>query len=168
MRKTSSLWRVFVLLLRTAGVLSVAVAASAQVRPWTPLGPQDGPRVSAIAIDPEAPSNVYAAEGDGSAVFKSVDGGASWRTVPTTLSASLALAIDPQASMTLYVGGAGGVVKSTNGGESWLRSSEGLTTADVGHLAIDPLITSTVYAGTSAGIFKSTMPRRAGMGRAAG
>src|SRR2546430_14364671 len=67
----------------------------------------------------------------GGGVFKRSDGGGSWSAANVGLSATsaLALAIDPQASITLYAGtsgsglgvfdasiSAGGVFKSTNGG----------------------------------------------------
>ena len=50
----------------------------------------------------------------------------------------------------------GGVVKSTDGGESWNDASAGLVSFDVRTVAISPVDSSTVYAGGSGGVFKST------------
>ena len=79
-----------------------------------------------------------------------------------------ALAIDPSAPATLYASTyAGGVFKSTNGGESWSAINTGFDTRYriiVSALAIDPSAPATLYAGTSHdvefgpgdGVFKST------------
>src|SRR3989442_10200699 len=81
-----------------------------------------------------------------------------------------ALAIDPQASTTLYAGTTGGgVFKSSDGGGSWSAANVGLSATSVLALAIDPQASTTLYAGTSGsgfgafyasisggGVFKST------------
>lgn len=76
------------------------------------------------------------------------------------------LVIDPANPKILYAGthGAwadpkkGGVLKSTNGGESWHHAdSEGTSPYGITALAIHPVAPATVYAGTrSGGVFKST------------
>jgi hypothetical protein len=69
----------------------------------------------------------------------------------------LALAIDPGAPTTLYVGtGSGGVFKSTNSGSNWIAVNSGLTGMYVSDLSIDPSTPATLYAGASSGVFKST------------
>ena len=123
---------------------------------------------SGLAIDPQTPTTLYATSGSyvGSlfigGVFKSTDGGESWRAV-TDLAASPhaligPLAIDPQTPATLYVGTrADGVFKSTDGGESWSAVSAGLANLPVTALAIDPQTPTILYAGTErGGVFKST------------
>src|SRR3989442_15033876 len=60
----------------------------------------------------------------------------------------LSMAIDPSHPDTIYAGtdrygGAGGVFKSTNGGETWSRR---LSTYAVEALAIDPRTPTTLYA----------------------
>jgi len=55
-----------------------------------------------------------------------------------------ALAIDPVTPATLYVGTAGGVFKSTDGGESWDVRNTGLASLDVYALAINPVTPGTL------------------------
>ena len=108
-------------------------------------------RISALAIDPQTPTTVYAA---GFGLFKSADGGGTWIDVRLPSLNVWALAIDPVTPTTLYAGVTGGVLKSTDGGGTW--SSTGLASSVVA-LAIDPGTPSTLYAGTAGdGIFKST------------
>jgi photosystem II stability/assembly factor-like uncharacterized protein len=137
---------------------------------------------SALAIDPQDPETVYAiTSADGgwafrggmatiydSRVFKSRDGGATWRAsgkvqtlqvpaasneVPAKTVFGSRVAIDPLDPDTLYAG-ALGVLKSTDGGTTW--RSAGLTRTPVIALAVDPKATATLFAGTDAGLFKST------------
>jgi photosystem II stability/assembly factor-like uncharacterized protein len=127
---------------------------------------------STVAIDPQDPSTVYAITNDDdddrsdleTRVFRSDDGGATWRLggdvekVPTRGAPdygfpTFPLAIDPLGPDTLYAGGLR-VSKSTDGGTTW--RSVGLARTPVGALAIDPKEPAIVYAGTDAGLFKST------------
>jgi photosystem II stability/assembly factor-like uncharacterized protein len=74
------------------------------------------PDVSALAIDPQNPSTLYAGAFDYYAqrggVLKSVDGGASWSAVNSglTMLNVQTLAIDPQNPSTVYAGTNGGGV----------------------------------------------------------
>src|SRR5207247_9996860 len=70
------------------------------------------------------------------------------------VSATAAMAINPQTPTPPYAATTHGVVKSTDGGSSWsaIRPGPGYTRA----LAIDSQATTTLYAGTWAGVFKST------------
>jgi len=127
--------------------------------------------ITAFAVDPTIPTPpstahiVYAGTSD-KEVFKSTNGGQSW--APTgALSATVvqAMVIDPRTPTNLYVGGANGAFKTTDGGATWATVDTGLvfpgTTApvDVNALAIDPTTTgttATLYAGGSSGVFKTT------------
>src|SRR5437588_6129500 len=62
---------------------------------WTSLGP-DGGSISALVIDPQNTRTVYAATGNG--VFKTTDGGASWKQADAGLHGPfvVTLVIDPQ------------------------------------------------------------------------
>lgn len=122
--------------------------------------------VSDLAIDPTTPTTIYAGTNDGSGgVFKSTDGGGSWIAAGTGLSPSTSmpfgatsLAVDPHTPTTLYAtgnyvgGGGGGVYKSTDGANSWVGVSSGVSYA----LAINPATPTTIYLGTYNGVFKST------------
>ena len=63
-----------------------------------------------------------------------------------------AIAIDPTAPDTIYLGAAqGGVWKSTDNGNSWTPKSDHEVSLAIGALAIDPNSPRTVYAGTGEG-----------------
>src|SRR5207245_8778072 len=88
--------------------------------------------ISALAIDPQTPTTLYAgAWGDG--VLKSTDGGANWSAVNTGLTnlSVVSLAIDPRTPTTLYAGTAGpGAFKSTDGGGRLSGVKRGLPTTN--------------------------------------
>src|SRR5262249_33257388 len=92
---------------------------------WTPLF-EDQPTLSigALAIDPSNPSVIYAGTGEGNfsadcyygqGLFKSINGGATWRQISGPIStltprvpafqgnAILDIAIDPRNTQTLYL-----------------------------------------------------------------
>ena len=123
--------------------------------------------VNDLAIHPRTPKTVYAGTGfqsadSGGGVFKSTDGGLSWRAVNAGLGLNpvAALVIDRQNPATLYAGTVGyGVFKSTDGGRRWRAVNAGMAQEYVQALAIDPQRPTTVYAGTYGkynGVFKST------------
>jgi photosystem II stability/assembly factor-like uncharacterized protein len=67
-----------------------------------------------------------------------------------------ALAIDPSAPQTVYVGTSSGLYKSTDGGDQWI-AVEDLTGTNISALLIDPESPRTVYAGAAQnGVIKST------------
>jgi len=78
---------------------------SAGVNAWTGIGPE-GTLVTSLAIDPTAPIILYAANYNGGGVFKTTNGGGSWRSVNVGLTNTnvTALAIDPRTPTTLYAG----------------------------------------------------------------
>jgi photosystem II stability/assembly factor-like uncharacterized protein len=119
-----------------------------------PLGFNGGPNIRSLAIDPSAPSTLYAASPFSDfPVYKSTDGGATWK-VPSVKRSISAVAIDPFTRGTLYLGSDTGVYKSTDGGATW--GSTGLSTGVVYPLVIDPLTPGTLYAGVAGGVFKSS------------
>jgi photosystem II stability/assembly factor-like uncharacterized protein len=131
---------------------------------WRPTGLR-APSEDALVLDPNDPETIYvgaigAFGGDvlaKSGVFKSTDGGDSWRAVGLQGKNVDALTIDPQHSETLYAGTAAGLFKTSDGGESW--HALGLE-GGVGPLTLDPMEPTTVYANTNAdadaAVFKST------------
>src|SRR5438445_6497301 len=143
---------------------------------WRTLraGLPDDVGVSSIAIDPKTPTTLYIGllsfrPARIRGIFKSADGGETWRSAGLTEAAVVALAIDPQTPATLYAGTDGNsVFKSTDGGDTWHPSREGLSIENVYVLAIDPQKATTLYAGFAGtwgvpgapggrrGVFKST------------
>ena len=111
----------------------------------------------AMAIDPMNPSIFYAADWYGG-VYKSMDGGSTWRIASGDLSRDFvsALAIDPRDPATLYAGGYFRVLKSVDAGSTWRAASTDLQEYGINALAIDPRNPSTLYAGTYRGVFRST------------
>lgn len=111
--------------------------------------------VHSIALDPQQPTTVYAATGGdeaypnpsrppkGMPLYRSSDGGATWQSITDQLDRSYAIPVkvDPQNSQILYLGvgrdvppywpkrasmGDAAVMRSTDGGQSWQRMTNGL------------------------------------------
>jgi len=122
--------------------------------------------VKLLAIDPKTTSTIYAGVTQGQfeielydpdSIVKSTDAGRTWRTTGLKGITLESLAIDPASPSTLYVAAAAdGVFKSTDGGDTWTQSNEGLASAVAASLIIDSAVPSTLYAGTPGGVFKST------------
>ena len=133
--------------------------------------------IYSLAVDPESPATVYAGSYGSppvyGTVYKSTDGGRSWRSMQAGLEGNpiMALAIDPRVPSTLYAGTernliptAAGVFKSVDGGRTWRAANRGLAGNSVDALAIDPQEPTTLYAGANrdgftvrkGGVFKTT------------
>jgi photosystem II stability/assembly factor-like uncharacterized protein len=103
--------------------------------------------VYGLTVDPVTPTTLYARPSGHSgpsplSLFRSTDSGESWQALSVT--GVTALAIDPTTSSTIYAGTSRGLLKSTNGGESW--GATGLPESLITTLAIDPVTPSTLYA----------------------
>lgn len=93
-----------------------AVASGVVGAGWEPIGP-DGGGVTALA---EAPNGRTLYAGSARAgVFKSADGGRSWRRLPERLPEVTALAVDAASSATVYAGTTAGLFQSRDGGATW-------------------------------------------------
>jgi photosystem II stability/assembly factor-like uncharacterized protein len=116
--------------------------------------------ILALAVDPRTPSTLYALGRifiGTPQVLKSLDGGASWSVLANLTAFPLSLAIDPRASGTVYVGTTSGIVKTSDGGGTWMAINAGLTNLVIDALTIDTSSSATVYAGTrGGGVFRST------------
>jgi photosystem II stability/assembly factor-like uncharacterized protein len=92
---------------------------------WHATGLQtNGVPISSVAVDPRNGNNVYAAIGRESsssgALWKSTDSGMNWRNLFASMPVSVyAVLIDPRDSMNVFAATDAGVMKSTDGGESW-------------------------------------------------
>lgn len=126
---------------------------------WTPASAGlvgSPPRVGMLVIDRVTGSTLYALAANSIYdVFKSVDAGASWKAL-TNITRVSALALDPTTASTVYAGTGGGLLKSTDGGDSWAPT--GLAGVSVSILAINPITPSTLYAagGPSDTVYRST------------
>jgi photosystem II stability/assembly factor-like uncharacterized protein len=123
-----------------------------------PHGPQGNQRIYSLAIDPRSPGTLYA--GTEKAVYKSVDGGLSWKPTPLGAVGFVAtLKVHPRLG-TVYAGTSTGLFRSADGGASWRRLSRGLEGDAVFALVFSPDSARTVYAGVDTilergGVFKS-------------
>jgi photosystem II stability/assembly factor-like uncharacterized protein len=130
------------------------------------LGQLEDVDILTLTIDPQTPTTLYAgtavsSEQPRGPVFKSTDGGATWRSSSVGLRPDRfisALAIDPKIPTTLYAGSVegGGVFRSIDGGATWTDSSSGLPGDGIDSLAVDPQTPSIVYAGAGGGVFKTS------------
>jgi photosystem II stability/assembly factor-like uncharacterized protein len=126
---------------------SIAVSTDAGAH-WRKLAAPipDATAVYQLAIDPAAPSTVYAGFGPfwdpaPGGLLKSIDGGESWVNIVAFTPGSYAgavVAIDPSDNLRLYVTGAGrGVYRSTDGGASWTTLNSGLPSLDINAVTVD-------------------------------
>lgn len=121
-------------------------------------GATPGSAASKISINTTLPTGLY----------KSTDGGATWQTVRGGLGFALkqvaAIAVYPDDSSTLYVGtnpqapyevllDKGGVLKSTDGGQTWAGARNGLPRDRLGYY---PYITTLLFAGPTGGWLYAT------------
>ena len=118
--------------------------------------------VSSIAVDPVHPDTIYLGTGDrdandsyGRGIFRSTDGGQTWKQSTTGLgNATIArVIIDPSDHHTLLVASTTGIYRSTDAGNSWTRTSTG----SYKDIAFDAANSNYVYASrTSARFYRST------------
>ncbi len=143
--------------------------------PWTELGPKTRVdyggyvglgRLNAIACDPADTSLIYVCAPSGG-IWKSADGGKNWRPLSDDLPSlgASAILIHPTRSNEILVGTGDrdhgdargiGVIRSTDGGESWELYNTGMGNVTVGMLARSTTDPDLILAATSQGIFKTT------------
>ena len=152
--------------------------------PWKTIGPHNkGGRTNAIAFNPQNPNTMYLGSASGG-LWRSYTGGVGvdgWHYVPTgfpVLGVS-SIAIEPDDSNTIYIGtgevynfdaaGTGaayrstrgtygiGILKTTNGGQTWTKSLDWTYQQQRGIWAvkINPLNPNTVWAATTEGTYRS-------------
>jgi photosystem II stability/assembly factor-like uncharacterized protein len=141
-------------------------------RTWKKMGLPNSEHIAKIIIDPRNSNTVFVASqgplfsaGGDRGVFKTTDGGATWKPVLTVSQDTGAtdLDFDPRNPDIMYAATfqrrrnvsvivAGGpesaIFKSTDAGAHWTKLTEGLPTADTGRIAIavSPQKPDTVYA----------------------
>ncbi len=119
----------------------------------------DAPRISSFAFDPQDSARVYGLGYFPNRLFKSTDHGASWDTEGSSFQNSSmvnAIALDPQDPRTLYAASGdidscfydlfcrGGVLKSSDGGNTWTNSP---LPHPVTSVAVASQNSDTIYAG---------------------
>jgi photosystem II stability/assembly factor-like uncharacterized protein len=103
-----------------------------------------------LAVDPHNPLRIYVGTWY-RGVYRSTDGGSTWQAInhglPTSWAPFMAVAVDPTNSQRVYLGMEGAVYYSGNGGDSWIRVANVLSTEDrVSRIAIDPQDPRNIYA----------------------
>lgn len=133
---------------------------------WTPIFDDQGSySIGCVVLDPKNPNTVWVGTGEnnsqrsvgyGDGVYRSDDGGATWKNVGLKNSQHIGkILIDPRHSETVYVaaqgplwgaGGDRGLYKTTDGGKNWkkvLNISENTGVTDV---VLDPQHPDTLIA----------------------
>jgi len=110
--------------------------------------------VKALAVAPSAPNLMLG--GDGSSIYRSVNGGTAWSNVYFGFAA-YSLAFDPSNPNVAYAGQFGyEVLKTTDGGDNWFElASIGASTHRA--IVVDPTNPNIVYVGIQDGwgVYKS-------------
>lgn len=110
--------------------------------------------IDAIAVDPNAPSTVYAAASG--RLYQTTNGGTSWTQLSQQVGTSAVIAIAKTTpSSTVYVGSSVGLIYSTNSGASWSNPAVGPGAGVVNTLIVDPNNTKTAYAGTPTSVYQT-------------
>jgi photosystem II stability/assembly factor-like uncharacterized protein len=141
---------------------------------WTHIGLDDTRQIGRVIVDPRNPEIVFVAAlghtygaNPDRGVFRSTDGGATWKKVlyKGDSIGAIDLAFDPRDSRTIYAslwntrrppwsiyppsyGPGSGIFKSTDGGDNWQPLANGLPTERVGRigLAVAPSNATVIYA----------------------
>lgn len=124
--------------------------------------------VTGSTFSSDFPTTAGSVQSGSGGVFKSSDGGVEWNGTGSGIAVAIgdtvtALATDPTDPSILYAGvftfsaPESGVLKSTNGGQSWTRINSGFGATNIRALAVAATVPPTVYAGMDVdGVFKST------------
>jgi photosystem II stability/assembly factor-like uncharacterized protein len=157
---------------------------------WTHLGLENTQHIGKIAIDPHnadivfvaAIGHLYAANPD-RGVFKTIDGGKTWKKVlfHNDDVGAVEVVIDPNDSRVVYAGlwntrrppwftyaptngPGGGIWKSTDSGASWKQITHGLPADGIGRtgIAVAPTNSNRVYAVVDCLLPDANAPKPAG------
>jgi photosystem II stability/assembly factor-like uncharacterized protein len=131
---------------------------------WKHMGLRDGQQIPAVLVDPRDADRVFVAvlghpygANAERGVFRSTDGGKSWKKIlyKDENTGAVALAFDPSNSKTVYAalwssrqgpwengawqGSTSGLFKSTDGGDTWRQLTKGLPSAEerLGRIGLD-------------------------------
>jgi len=120
-----------------------------------------------VTLDPNNPETVWVGTGEnvggrhvgyGDGVYKSLDGGQTWKNMGLEDSAHIGrILVDPRNSNVVWVaahgplwsaGGERGLFKTTDGGETWENTLSGGTHTGVNEMVMDPRDPDVLYAAT--------------------
>ncbi len=144
------------------GLFSCALAS----RTWTHIpSPMDGMNIWALARERERPEVILAGT-QPAALFRSDDGGGSWRRLPVEMASGCIFVQEPRVTGILVDPGDGrriwagveidGVHASEDGGARWERRNEGLRSEDIHGLALVEQPERALQATTNKGLHRST------------
>jgi photosystem II stability/assembly factor-like uncharacterized protein len=127
---------------------------------YSPGWPYLYPYILSVAAHPSSPTVVFAGSGNweatGGEIYRTDNNGETWQAVSPQYTNALSFAFHPQRPLVVYAGTMlQGVLKSTDGGNTWFNASHGLSGANVRLLAVDPLVPQRLFAGSDAGLFVS-------------
>lgn len=88
----------------------------------------------------------------GGGVYRSDNGGGSWRGAGLSNKNVDQVALDPTNSQILYAISESKLMKTVDGGRSWTSISPD---TDVNDVAVDPILPTMIYAGAQSGVFRS-------------
>jgi photosystem II stability/assembly factor-like uncharacterized protein len=124
----------------------------------------NGSDVWRIAIDPVNPDIIFAGTRP-AALYRSVDGGRTWRKLPAEIVDECpnvgvprvtALTVDPSDHRVVWAGiEVDGLRRSTDGGETWSRITSGIYDLDIHDIAVTVNGGTTVLTSTPGEIFAS-------------
>jgi photosystem II stability/assembly factor-like uncharacterized protein len=124
-------------------------------------------RVTQIVFHPTNSKKIYATSGSGG-LFISIDGGSNWQVAPGTdklpSMSCASVCVDHTNDNILYLGGGDpnyynrgyGISKSTDGGNSFQLSNNGIGNRMALNLLMDPSNNKILIAATDSGIYKTT------------
>jgi photosystem II stability/assembly factor-like uncharacterized protein len=91
----------------------------------------------------------------GGGVFRSDNGGGSWRGIGLKDMNVEHVALDPVTSQIIYAVSQSRLMKTNNGGGSWNEITPSASGA-IQDVVVDPVVPSTIYAASESGIYRST------------
>lgn len=118
--------------------------------------PRFGIDITALAIDPQNSSRLYAGDSQG-VVFRSVDGGERWRLIDSQSAPIIAIRVSQTDPGRIYYAAGSSVSTSGDGGETFERLNVRLLGRNsvINSLEIDPVNPNVVYVSSDESIIKS-------------